>query len=163
MWLKWAPCNSVCLVACLHFNVLTIVDDTMAGGIYYLYDQIEKKGKISDCKFLILHQGSSYTELALFEVKDGIIKVLEKNGLRLGGEDIDNSLIQHCRNECLKIKGIDLKIFIKKEENILCYGILFAVVLDIIYSYHLIFISSSCMQIRYLMFNIFAILDSNQQ
>ena len=88
-------------------NVLRIINEPTAASIAYGLDKM-KEGE--EKNILVFDSGGGTTDISILNISDGIFEVLATAGdTHLGGEDIDNILIQYCISEFEK-KNRGLKI-----------------------------------------------------
>ena len=88
-------------------NVLRIINEPTAASIAYGLDKM-KEGE--EKNILVFDSGGGTTDISILNISDGIFEVLATAGdTHLGGEDIDNILIQYCISEFEK-KNKGLKI-----------------------------------------------------
>lgn len=90
-------------------NVLRIINEPTAAAIAYGLDKV-KSGE--DKNILVFDFGGGTHDVSLLNISDGVFEVISTSGdTHLGGEDIDNILIQYCmsefekKNRTIKIKG----------------------------------------------------------
>ena len=75
-------------------NVLRIINEPTAAAIAY---GLDKKGEKN---VLIYDLGGGTFDVSLLNIDDGIFEVKATGGnTHLGGEDFDNCLLEHCKNE----------------------------------------------------------------
>lgn len=80
-------------------NVLRIINEPTAAAIAYGLDNMNKQDK----KVLIFDLGGGTFDVTIMEISDGLFEVLSTAGnAHLGGEDIDNKLVEHFANEFKK-------------------------------------------------------------
>ena len=88
-------------------NVLRIINEPTAAAIAYGLDKIQSD---EEKNILVFDCGGGTTDISVLNIADGVFEVLGTAGdTHLGGEDIDNILIQHCLLEFQK-KNPNLKI-----------------------------------------------------
>lgn len=84
-------------------NVLRIINEPTAAALSYGIDK-HKNQKVAVVDF-----GSGTYDISILDISGGIIQVLSTNGnTRLGGDDIDNIIINWILSEFNKTDGIDL-------------------------------------------------------
>ena len=87
-------------------NVLRIINEPTAAAIAYGLDSC----KTDDKKVLIFDNGGGTFDVTVMEISDGLFEVLSTGGHgHLGGEDIDNKLVEHFANEFKRKHKKDLK------------------------------------------------------
>ncbi len=85
-------------------NVKRIINEPTAAALAYGFDK-KKNGIIAVFDF-----GGGTFDISILEVTDGVIEVKSTNGdTHLGGDDIDNILIDYIVSEFKKETGVDLK------------------------------------------------------
>ena len=85
-------------------EVLRIINEPTAAALAYGFDK-KKNGIIAVFDF-----GGGTFDVSVLEVSDGVIEVRSTNGdTHLGGDDIDNILINYLADEFQKENGIDLR------------------------------------------------------
>ncbi len=85
-------------------NCLRIINEPTAAAIAY---GLDKKGKSTNV--LVFDFGGGTHDVSLINIDDGIIEVKSTGGdTRLGGEDIDNILVNHFISEFNKKNKIDI-------------------------------------------------------
>lgn len=85
-------------------EVKRIINEPTAAALAYGADK-KKNGKIAVFDF-----GGGTFDISILEISDGVIEVKSTNGdTHLGGDDIDQKLIDYIVNEFKKEQGIDLK------------------------------------------------------
>lgn len=86
-------------------NVLRIVNEPTAAALAYGFD---KKGKSQ--KILVYDEGSGTHDISIIEFGDGVFEVLATDGdTQLGGDDIDNILIDWLSDSFINEYKMDLK------------------------------------------------------
>lgn len=85
-------------------DVKRIINEPTAAALAYGFDK-KKSGRIAVFDF-----GGGTFDISVLDVSDGIIEVRSTSGdTLLGGDDIDNRLIDHLVDEFRKEQGIDLR------------------------------------------------------
>jgi molecular chaperone DnaK len=73
------------------FTVERIVNEPTAAALAYGLDKLQDRAKIA-----VFDLGGGTFDISILELNQGVFQVLATNGnTRLGGDDIDNALIQH--------------------------------------------------------------------
>ena len=86
-------------------EVLRIINEPTAAALAYGLDKGENKNQ----KILIYDLGGGTFDVSILEIGDGVFEVLATNGdTRLGGDDIDQVIIDHLVAEFKRTNGIDL-------------------------------------------------------
>jgi molecular chaperone DnaK len=86
-------------------NVLRIVNEPTAAALAYGLDKQEKEHKV-----LVFDFGGGTFDVSILELGDGIFEVKSTNGDNmLGGDDIDQLIIDHLASTFKKSTGIDLQ------------------------------------------------------
>ncbi len=86
-------------------EVLRIINEPTAAALAYGLDKGENKNQ----KILIYDLGGGTFDVSILEIGDGVFEVLATNGdTRLGGDDIDQVIIDYLVAEFKKTSGIDL-------------------------------------------------------
>ena len=86
-------------------EVLRIINEPTAAALAYGLDKGENKNQ----KILIYDLGGGTFDVSILEIGDGVFEVLATNGdTRLGGDDIDQVIIDYLVAEFKKSNGIDL-------------------------------------------------------
>ena len=84
-------------------EVLRIINEPTAAALAYGLD------KKSDEKIAVYDLGGGTFDISVLEIGDGVFEVLATDGdTQLGGDDWDNTLIEHIVGEFKKDQGIDL-------------------------------------------------------
>ena len=85
-------------------NVLRIINEPTAAALAY---GVEKEG---EQKVLVFDLGGGTFDVSVLEVADGVFRVISTNGdTHLGGDDFDQTLINHVAEQFKKEQGIDLR------------------------------------------------------
>ncbi len=85
-------------------NVRRIVNEPTAAALAFGLDQ-KKSGKIA-----VFDLGGGTFDVSILELDEGVFTVLSTNGdTHLGGDDIDQVLVDHVADEFKKENGIDLR------------------------------------------------------
>ena len=85
-------------------NVLRIINEPTAAALSFGLDK-SKSGKIAVFDF-----GGGTFDISILELSDGVFQVLATNGdTHLGGDDLDQVLVDHVADEFKKDHGIDLR------------------------------------------------------
>ncbi len=86
-------------------EVLRIINEPTAAALAYGLDKGENKNQ----KILIYDLGGGTFDVSILEIGDGVFEVLATNGdTRLGGDDIDQVVIDYLVAEFKRTNGIDL-------------------------------------------------------
>ncbi len=86
-------------------EVLRIINEPTAAALAYGLDKGENKNQ----KILIYDLGGGTFDVSILEIGDGVFEVLATNGdTHLGGDDIDQVIIDYLVAEFKKTSGIDL-------------------------------------------------------
>lgn len=86
-------------------NILRIINEPTAAAIAYGLDK--KVG--SEKHVLIFDLGGGTFDVSILAIEDGIFEVKATNGnTHLGGEDFDNLLVKHCKDEFMRKHKKDL-------------------------------------------------------
>jgi heat shock protein 1/8 len=86
-------------------NILRIINEPTAAAIAY---GLDKKGASKNV--LIFDCGGGTHDVSILNIDDGVFEVKATGGdTRLGGEDIDNTLVTHFANEFNKKYKVDMK------------------------------------------------------
>lgn len=87
-------------------NVLRIINEPTAAAIAYGLDSC----KTEDKKVLIFDNGGGTFDVTVMEISGGLFEVLATGGHgHLGGEDLDNKLVEHFANEFKRKHKKDLR------------------------------------------------------
>ena len=87
-------------------QVLRIINEPTAAAIAYGLDKQTEKEK----NILVFDCGGGTHDISILNISDGIFEVKSTNGdTHLGGEDIDQVLVDHCLQEFKKTTGEDLE------------------------------------------------------
>lgn len=85
-------------------EVARIINEPTAASLAY---GLDKKGQETICVFDL---GGGTFDVSILEVADGVFRVISTNGdTHLGGDDFDQSLINHVADEFKKDQGVDLR------------------------------------------------------
>jgi molecular chaperone DnaK len=85
-------------------EVARIINEPTAGALAYGLDK--KKNE----KIAVFDLGGGTFDISILDVADGVFEVLSTNGdTHLGGDDWDETLMNHIANEFKKEQGIDLR------------------------------------------------------
>src|SRR6202007_2851542 len=85
-------------------NVLRIINEPTAASLAYGLD------KKKDEKIAVFDLGGGTFDISILDVGDGVFEVKATNGdTHLGGDDFDQTLIDHVATEFQKENGIDLR------------------------------------------------------
>lgn len=85
-------------------EVMRIINEPTAAALAYGFDK-KKNGTIAVFDF-----GGGTFDISVLEINDGVIEVRSTNGdTHLGGDDVDNILIDYLAQEFQKETGIDLR------------------------------------------------------
>ena len=85
-------------------NVLRIINEPTAAALAYGIDTQEDK------KIAVFDLGGGTFDVSVLEIGDGVFQVLSTNGdTYLGGEDFDNTLVEHLAQIFEEETGIDLR------------------------------------------------------
>lgn len=88
-------------------NVVRIINEPTAAAIAY---ELDKKGNKKEKNVLIYDFGGGTFDLSILNIDESVINVLAVAGnANLGGEDIDNRLVEYCMKEFKKKHNKDLK------------------------------------------------------
>ena len=86
-------------------NVLRVINEPTAAAIAYGLDKKSDK----ECNVLIFDLGGGTFDVSLLSIEDGIFEVKATAGdTHLGGEDFDNLLVQHFKNEFKQKNKVDI-------------------------------------------------------
>ena len=87
-------------------NVLRIINEPTAAAIAYGFDKVSSK----NLHILIYDFGGGTLDCTILNLEDGVFSVKSTAGnVHLGGEDIDNILVDYCVDECKRRYKADLK------------------------------------------------------
>jgi len=85
-------------------NVLRVINEPTAAALAYGLDKSEDK------VIAVYDLGGGTFDVSILEIQKGVFEVKSTNGdTLLGGEDFDNTLVEHLIEEFKKDQGIDLK------------------------------------------------------
>merc|ERR1719186_1569584 len=85
-------------------NVLRVINEPTAAALAYGLDKFEDK------VIAVYDLGGGTFDVSILEIQKGVFEVKSTNGdTLLGGEDFDNTLVEHLIEEFKKDQGIDLK------------------------------------------------------
>ncbi len=85
-------------------EVMRIINEPTAAALAYGFDK-KKNGTIAVFDF-----GGGTFDISILEINDGVIEVRSTNGdTHLGGDDVDNILIDYLAQEFQKENGLDLR------------------------------------------------------
>ncbi|VDD91049.1 unnamed protein product [Enterobius vermicularis] len=85
-------------------NVLRVINEPTAAALSYGMDKAEDK------VIAVYDLGGGTFDISILEIQKGVFEVKSTNGdTFLGGEDFDNTLVNHLVTEFRKESGIDLK------------------------------------------------------
>lgn len=85
-------------------EVMRIINEPTAAALAYGFDK-KKNGTIAVFDF-----GGGTFDISVLEINDGVIEVRSTNGdTHLGGDDVDNLLIDYLAQEFQKENGVDLR------------------------------------------------------
>jgi len=77
-------------------NVLRIINEPTAAGIAYGLDEVGTQAGAKAKKILIFDNGGGTFDVTVMEIVDGLFEVIATGGHgHLGGEDLDNKLVEH--------------------------------------------------------------------
>ena len=81
-------------------NVLRIINEPTAAAIAYGLDKAESKSSAGERNVLIFDMGGGTFDVSLLGIDGGVFEVKATAGdTHLGGEDLDNLLVDHCMAE----------------------------------------------------------------
>ncbi len=87
-------------------NVLRIINEPTAAAIAYGLNEYRNEHKRNVC---VIDFGGGTLDVSILSIFDGVFEVLATGGdSHLGGEDIDNRLLNYCINEFKKQSFIDI-------------------------------------------------------
>lgn len=88
------------------FNVLRVINEPTAAALAYGLDKVKDK---KEKNVLIFDCGGGTHDVSLLNISDGIFEVKATSGdTHLGGEDLDQILVNHCIQEFKKKHNTDL-------------------------------------------------------
>lgn len=88
-------------------NVLRIINEPTAAAIAY---GLDRKDNRADKKILVFDLGGGTFDVSVLNIDDGVFEVLSTGGdVHLGGEDIDNKLVEHFCTEFKRKHKKDIK------------------------------------------------------
>jgi heat shock 70kDa protein 1/2/6/8 len=97
-------------------NVLRIINEPTAAALAYGFNELDPHVKQN---ILVYDFGGGTLDCSILTINDGIFNVRSTSGdTNLGGEDIDNLLVNYCINEFKKLFNTDLKI-VKNSKRII--------------------------------------------
>ena len=97
--------KDACAIAGL--NVLRIINEPTAAALAYGLDRIGKEA--GEKNVLIFDFGGGTHDLSVLTLDDGVFEVKATAGdCHLGGEDLDNALVQYCVDEFKKKSKLDI-------------------------------------------------------
>lgn len=86
-------------------KVLRIINEPTAAALAYGLDKINKKEQT----ILVFDFGGGTHDVTLLTLEGGLFHVRATSGItKLGGEDIDNILVEYCKNDILRRHKIDI-------------------------------------------------------
>jgi len=89
-------------------NVLRIINEPTAAAIAYGLDKVGVSKKAQNV--LIFDCGGGTHDLSILTIDDGVFEVMATAGdTHLGGEDLDNSLVEFCAAEFQKKTKVDIR------------------------------------------------------
>lgn len=87
-------------------NVLRIINEPTAAALAYGIDKLTNTNK----NILIFDMGGGTHDVTLLNMSDGVFSVLATNGdSHLGGEDIDNKLVDYCIEDFKRKHKLDIR------------------------------------------------------
>ena len=87
-------------------NVIRIVNESTVAALSFGFEK-----KIDESKILIFDFGAGNLNISLLALDDDLYEVIAMNGnSHLGGEDLDNKLVQYCINEFTNQSSININI-----------------------------------------------------
>ena len=87
-------------------NVIRIVNESTIAALSFGFEK-----KIDESKILIFDFGAGNLNISLLALDDDLYEVIAMNGnSHLGGEDLDNKLVQYCINEFTNQSSININI-----------------------------------------------------
>ena len=91
-------------------KVERIINEPTAAALAYGLDQLDLEGDGDIANILIFDMGGGTFDVSVLSLENGIFEVLATGGdTRLGGEDFDLAIVQHCLSEILSTQKVDLK------------------------------------------------------
>jgi molecular chaperone DnaK len=85
-------------------EVMRIINEPTAASLAYGLDRKEHE------KIAVFDLGGGTFDISILEVADGVFRVISTNGdTHLGGDDFDQTLINHVADEFKRTQGIDLR------------------------------------------------------
>ena len=86
-------------------NCQRIINEPTAAAIAYGLDRMQAELK----RIVVYDMGGCTLDVSVLNIEDGVIEVLATRGdTHLGGQDIDELLVQHCMEDFKSQFGIDL-------------------------------------------------------
>ena len=83
-----------------------IINEPTAAALAYGLDKISQESK----NILVYDLGGGTLDVSVLRIEDGVFEVLATRGdTHLGGQDIDNLLVNHCVQSIKKQHGKDVK------------------------------------------------------
>lgn len=97
--------KDACRIAGL--EVLRLIQEPTAASIAYGLDKMKED---EEKNIIVFDCGGGTHDVSLLNISDGVFEVLATSGdANLGGEDIDQTMVDYCANEFKKKTGYDLK------------------------------------------------------